>query len=114
VVTNRQGQGLSRSIRGERRDGLVRLWDLSTAARVDHFVANSGSVASRIRKYSRRESRGCKPAGECLCGYIAGHLGDHYLVVSRLPDKRVDAAIETCNRLQRPLPIVVAERNTRR
>lgn len=32
----------------------MRQWDVTTAARVDHFVANSGFVASRIQKYYRR------------------------------------------------------------
>jgi len=85
----------------------VRLWDLSTAARVDHFVANSRYVASRIRKYYRRESRVINPPVNVSAGYIATNIGDHYLVVSRLvPYKRVDLAIEACNRLQRPLRIV--------
>lgn len=85
----------------------VRLWDLSTAARVDHFVANSRYVASRIRKYYRRESRVINPPVNVSAGHIASNVGDHYLVVSRLvPYKRVDLAIEACNRLQRPLRIV--------
>jgi len=85
----------------------VRLWDLSTAARVDHFVANSRYVASRIRKYYRRESTVISPPVNVSAGYIATHVDDHYLVVSRLvPYKRVDLAIEACNRLQRPLRIV--------
>lgn len=32
----------------------MRQWDVTTAARVDHFIANSGFVASRIQKYYRR------------------------------------------------------------
>jgi glycosyltransferase involved in cell wall biosynthesis len=85
----------------------VRLWDLSTAARVDHFVANSRYVASRIRKYYRRESRVINPPVNVSAGFVASNVGDHYLVVSRLvPYKRVDLAIEACNRLQRPLRIV--------
>ncbi len=32
----------------------MRQWDVSTAARVDHFIANSSFVASRIQKYYRR------------------------------------------------------------
>ena len=34
----------------------MRLWDYASAGRVDYFVANSHFVASRIRKYYRRES----------------------------------------------------------
>src|SRR5208337_657766 len=40
-------------------------------------------------------------------GYISPVVGDYYLVVSSLVDyKRVDLAIEACNRLQRPLRII--------
>ena len=35
----------------------LRLWDYSTAARVDEFVANSANVARRIWKTYRREAR---------------------------------------------------------
>jgi glycosyltransferase involved in cell wall biosynthesis len=34
----------------------LRLWDVNSAARTDEFVANSSFVASRIKKYYRRES----------------------------------------------------------
>jgi glycosyltransferase involved in cell wall biosynthesis len=40
-------------------------------------------------------------------GYISPEVGDYYLVVSQLVNyKRVDVAIEACNRLQRPLRII--------
>ncbi|MGQ7843490.1 glycosyltransferase [Granulosicoccus sp. 3-233] len=34
----------------------LRQWDVSTASRVDHFIANSSHVSARIRKYYRRDS----------------------------------------------------------
>lgn len=34
----------------------LRQWDVTAAARVDHFIANSAFVASRIEKYYRREA----------------------------------------------------------
>jgi glycosyltransferase involved in cell wall biosynthesis len=85
----------------------MRLWDFSTAARVDHFVANSRYIAARIRKCYRRESTVIHPPANWAEGYIARKVDDYYLVVSRLvPYKRVDLAIEACNRLQRRLRIV--------
>jgi glycosyltransferase involved in cell wall biosynthesis len=36
--------------------GRLRLWDYASAARVDHFIANSRHVAARVRKHYRRES----------------------------------------------------------
>lgn len=34
----------------------LRMWDVTSAARVDHFVANSTHVANRVNKYWRRDS----------------------------------------------------------
>ncbi len=85
----------------------MRLWDFSTAARVDYFVANSRYIAARIRKCYRRESTVIHPPANVSAGYISEKIGEYYLVVSRLvPYKRVDLAIEACNRLHRPLRIV--------
>lgn len=85
----------------------ARVWDVTTAARVDYFVANSRYVASRIQKYYRRESTVIHPPVDVDAGYVSPTTEAYYLVVSRLvPYKRVDLAIEACNRLGRPLRIV--------
>lgn len=87
----------------------MRLWDFSTAARVDYFVANSRYIAARIRKCYRRESTVIHPPVNWAAGYVSQKADDYYLVVSRLvPYKRVDLAIEACNRLGRRLRIVGA------
>jgi glycosyltransferase involved in cell wall biosynthesis len=85
----------------------ARQWDVSTAARVDYFLANSEHVAARIRKYYRRESTVIYPPVDVSAGYISPMTDDYYLVVSRLvPYKRVDLVIEACKRLGRRLRIV--------
>jgi glycosyltransferase involved in cell wall biosynthesis len=85
----------------------VRMWDLATASRVDYFVANSENVALRIRKHYRREAKVINPPVEVSAGWTSSTLDDYYLVVSQLVDyKRVDLAIEACNRLRRPLRVV--------
>ncbi len=85
----------------------ARQWDVSTAGRVDHFVANSKHVAARIRKYYGRNSTVIYPPVDVSAGYVSDDRDDDYLVVSRLvPYKRVDLAIEACNRLGRRLKIV--------
>jgi glycosyltransferase involved in cell wall biosynthesis len=85
----------------------MRLWDLSTAARVDYFVANSRYIAARIRKCYRRESTVIHPPANVSGGYIADKIEDYYLVVSRfVPYKRVDLAIQACNQLRRRLRVV--------
>jgi glycosyltransferase involved in cell wall biosynthesis len=85
----------------------MRLWDYAAAARVDHFVANSRNVAARIGKHYRREATVIHPPVAVSTGYISSQVEDYYLVVGQLVDyKRVDLAIEACNRLGRPLRIV--------
>jgi glycosyltransferase involved in cell wall biosynthesis len=87
----------------------MRLWDLASASRVDYFIANSNNIAGRIRKFYRRDSEVIYPPVEVSAGYLAEGIGDYYLVVGRLVDyKRVDLAVEACNRLQRPLRVVGA------
>jgi glycosyltransferase involved in cell wall biosynthesis len=85
----------------------VRLWDLAAAARVDYYAALSHCVAARIRKHYRREATVIYPPVAVSAGYLAPTVEDYYLVVSPLVDyKRVDLAIEACNRLGRPLRII--------
>jgi len=85
----------------------LRMWDLASASRVDHFGAISQTVASRVRKHYRREARVIYPPVNVANGYLAEKTGDYYLVVGRLVDyKRVDLAIEACNRLKRRLRII--------
>jgi glycosyltransferase involved in cell wall biosynthesis len=85
----------------------ARQWDVTTAARVDYFGAISEYVAARVRKYYRRESTVIYPPVDTSAGYLADRTEDYYLLVSRLvPYKRVDLAIEACNRLGRRLRVV--------
>jgi glycosyltransferase involved in cell wall biosynthesis len=85
----------------------LRLWDAASAARVDHFVANSQNVAGRIRKHYRRESTVIHPPVRVQMGYLADQIEDYYLVAGQLVDyKRIDLAIEACNRLGRRLHVV--------
>jgi glycosyltransferase involved in cell wall biosynthesis len=84
----------------------VRQWDVASAQRVDHFVAISNHVADRIRKFYRREADIIYPPLK-VGGYISDRTEDYYLVVSRLVGyKRIDLAIQACNRLGRKLHII--------
>ncbi len=84
-----------------------RVWDVSTASRVDHFVANSRFVAQRIERYYRRPSTIIHPPVDTAYFTPGGESGDYYLVVSRLTAyKQIDLAVEAFNRLGKPLWIV--------
>ncbi|MCA0995105.1 glycosyltransferase [Alloyangia pacifica] len=87
----------------------LRHWDVSSAARVDGFAANSNFVASRIRKYWRRDSDVVAPpvAVEDFAPVAEDELGDFYLWCGELaPYKRPDLAIEAFRRLDLPLVVI--------
>jgi glycosyltransferase involved in cell wall biosynthesis len=87
----------------------LRLWDQLTARRVDHFIANSPVVAERIRKYYRRDALVIPPPVDAQRFLFdpTGQVEDYFLVVGRLiPYKRVDLAIQACNRLKLPLVVI--------
>ena len=85
----------------------LRMWDAASAQRVDHFIANSRTVAARIRKHYRRDAGVIHPPVDVRAGYVASRVDDYYLFVGQLVDyKRADIAIEACKRLGRRLHIV--------
>ncbi len=94
---------------------LLRVWDRVAADRVDAFIAISGEVARRIRKFYRRPSLILHPPVEVERFQPSAGDGDYFLIVSRLvPYKRIDLAIEAFNRLRLPLVIVGDGRDRRR
>ncbi|AFM43249.1 glycosyltransferase [Desulfosporosinus acidiphilus SJ4] len=85
----------------------IRLWDRLSADRVDHFIAISHEVQDRIRKHYRRESKVIYPPVDIHRFNSTCIREDFYLVVSRLVGyKRVELAIEACNRLERQLVVI--------
>ena len=84
----------------------LRRWDYDAAQRVDHFVAISREIQSRIRRYYGRESTIIHPPVETGRFTPVADQSDYYLIVSRLvPYKRIDLAIEAFNQLGCPLVI---------
>ncbi len=86
----------------------LRMWDVTSSARVDQFISNSAFVSRRIQKYYRRESEVIHPFIDLNKFHPAyGERGEHYLMVTAFaPYKRVELAIEACERLGRKLLIV--------
>ena len=115
----RQHEYLSQSQRGRLVSlllrgvlGRLRAWDVESASRPDYYIANSYNVAQRIRKFYRRDVAAVIPPPidtERYAPVSPAEVGSHFLVVSRLVGyKRVDLAVEACNRLGAPLRIVGA------
>jgi glycosyltransferase involved in cell wall biosynthesis len=87
----------------------IRQWDVTTAARVDHFVANSHNVAHRIRKYYRRDSIVIPPPVdiERFGTPPVVKADDFYLCVGQLiPYKQVGIAVRAFNRLGKQLVVI--------
>jgi glycosyltransferase involved in cell wall biosynthesis len=83
----------------------LRLWDYSTAARVDEFVANSANVQQRIWKTYRRESTVIHPPVEVDSFYHKA-ADDYFLIVGELVAyKRIDSAVAAFARSSRRLKI---------
>ena len=85
----------------------LRLWDVTSAARVDHFVANSRHVAMRIARCYHRSAEVIPPPVDTKAFSPADRQGDYYLVVGQLARyKRADLAIEAFNKLGKPLVVI--------
>ncbi len=89
----------------------LRTWDAMASMRVDHYLANSRTVAHRIRKFYRRECDVVHPPVDTSRFHISPQIDDYYLMVTRLaPYKRLDLAVLACTKLNRRLKIVGAGR----
>lgn len=85
----------------------LRVWDRASADRVDHFVANSSFVASRIRKFYRRDAEVVYPPVNVTSFDHRRERGDFYLCLGQLvPYKRADMVVEVFNRLGLPLVVI--------
>jgi glycosyltransferase involved in cell wall biosynthesis len=87
--------------------GPLRRWDVRTAANPHHFVAISENVRGRISGIYGRQSDVIYPPVDMRQFSLSNRSEGWFLVVSALvPYKRVDLAIEACNRTGDRLVIV--------
>jgi glycosyltransferase involved in cell wall biosynthesis len=87
----------------------LRMWDVTTAARVDSFVANSATVARRIHRYYGLEAAVIHPPVDTDAFSIAAssELQDYYLMAGELVSyKRPDLAVQAFNKMKLPLIII--------
>jgi len=84
----------------------LRIWDNMSADRVDHFLANSQTVARRISKYYRRPSDVINPPIDIDKYFVSDSPGRYFVAGGRLvPYKRIDIIISAFNRLGLPLKV---------
>lgn len=83
----------------------LRIWDFAAASRVDHFIANSKTVAKRINKYYRRDSQVIYPPVETTHFFLSDLATQqpeekYFLAGCRLvPYKRIDIVVEAFKKL---------------
>jgi glycosyltransferase involved in cell wall biosynthesis len=87
----------------------LRMWDVTSAARVDSFVANSATVAKRIHRYYGADSVVIHPPVDTGAFSVAApsELGDYYLMAGELVSyKRPDLAVRAFNEMKLKLVII--------
>lgn len=86
----------------------LRIWDFLASKRVDHFIANSTYIASRIKKYYRADSVVIPPPVDT--GRLTpadAPIEDYYVYSSRLIDyKKPDLVVKAFNKMGKKLVIL--------
>ncbi len=122
-VLERAGHGLLGPLKKchlSRTFHKLREWDAEVSDRPDRLLAASKTVQRRIELYWRRESEVILPPLDdfWLDANQTGNpqpAGNYFFIASTLvPYKRIDLAIEACNRARLPLVIAGEGRDRRR
>jgi glycosyltransferase involved in cell wall biosynthesis len=101
-----RGRLVTRRLLGPALARLRRL-DLEAARRVDEYVANSATVAARIRTTYGREAEVIHPPVDTGSFEITHERSGRFLVVSRLlAYKRIELAVEAATRFDLPLDVI--------
>lgn len=86
---------------------FMRRADLKAAAGVTAFIANSSTVAARIKKYYHRDSTVIHPPVDVArFADLPNDKRHGFIVVGRqVPYKRIDLAVQACTKLGLPLTV---------
>ncbi len=88
----------------------LRLWDLSTVNRIDHFVANSQYIARRINKVYKRPSAVIYPPVDTAGFTLHSTKEDFFLTASRLVSyKRIDLIVRAFTQMPDKKLIVIGD-----
>jgi glycosyltransferase involved in cell wall biosynthesis len=85
----------------------LRLWDIASNNRIDHFICVSDHVAKRVKRYYQRKAEVVHPPVDIGEFHVGNKTDDFYLIISAFaPYKRLDLAISAFNKLKKPLVII--------
>ncbi|MCC9166596.1 glycosyltransferase family 4 protein [Pontibacter harenae] len=105
--------GLQRGFKGFIAKAIlhyIRMWDYTTANRVDYFIANSAYISRRIKKVYNRDATVIFPPVEVENYTLEPHKEDFYLTASRLvPYKKIDLIVEVFRNQPDKKLIVIGE-----
>jgi glycosyltransferase involved in cell wall biosynthesis len=83
---------------------LFRKWDIKNTQKIDKIATSCQNIAHQIEKIYEIKPTVINPPVSVADFSLSDSKGQYYLTVSRLVShKRIDIAIEACNRLHRPL-----------
>ena len=106
-------KGYDRGLRGALARMVLhymRLFDVTSASRVDVFASNSKTVARRIWKTYRRKSRVIYPPVDTAAFTLQSDKEDFFLTMSRLVEyKRIDLVVEAFNDMPDKELIVIGD-----
>jgi glycosyltransferase involved in cell wall biosynthesis len=87
--------------------GGLRRWDEGASRQPDHFIANSQTVAGRIRRAYGRFAEVIHPPIDLERFHPSPGQDDYYIVLARLVSyKRIDLAVRACTLLGRRLMVI--------
>lgn len=104
---------LTKGIKGFISQGMLhylRLWDLSSSNRPDHYIANSFNVARRIKKIYNKDAEVIYPPVDIDKFNFNLNKDNYYVTVSRLvPYKKVDLIVEAFTKMPDKKLVVIGE-----
>lgn len=87
----------------------LRVWDVTSSARVDHFIANSQYVADRILKFYRRSAEVINPPVDFGRFYVSDQCDGIYICAGQVtPYKKVDIAVRAFTLMGKRLDVIGA------
>ncbi len=78
----------------------IRIWDIASVNRVDHFIANSDYIAKRIKKVYNRHADVIYPPVDTAKFSCELNKDNYYLTASRfVPYKKIDLIVEAFTKM---------------
>jgi len=88
----------------------IRIWDYTTANRVDYFIANSRHIQKRIKKIYNRESEVIYPPVDVEKFGLYNNKEDFFLTAARfVPYKKIDLIVKAFTMLRDKKLVVIGE-----